>query len=383
MSSDNEADLPPPVPESERHPNILYDRHGQPLDGKLTKDKTIIYVAIGVFFILLCSWIAQWTAFALPHWRGDKYHSGGLFQVCGTQDLAFDPNVDALVPNKTAGAIREYRCQSIQEYAEDLTLWTCNAAYFVPFTKKNATTRRPPTTTEGLPTAVPTLGRRGMREKQVENGDNTFNATDNDFCAASKLFAEQIVVSRWFEAATTVMDMLFGTTTIGFMLFPDPSPKKSMRNGLFALIGIFLVQSPCMIPISSLTCRLMLRPHGSASQIFSFKTDTGIGGILLSLISYTDTFRHGWKIVNFKMADVGMGPIMEYGNSRKKAKIEADSANELRVQRVVDSVMQMGPPGHVTREQVEAVTRANNADINLVVEQVFAKHSLSLLVYGC
>ncbi|KAI8622627.1 hypothetical protein BC830DRAFT_268163 [Chytriomyces sp. MP71] len=170
-----------PVPESERDPEILYDRHGQPVDGKLTKDRTIVYAGVVVFCILFCSWTAQWvrlslnqvagkplnfcllqTAFALPYWRGDQYHTGGLFQICGTQDLKYLESNHSLVPDPSPNATHPYRCQSIHAYADDLASWAC------------------------------------------------IKDSTNDVCQGSKLLVGQITMSRWFEALTTTLDMIFG-----------------------------------------------------------------------------------------------------------------------------------------------------------------------------
>ncbi|KAI8616864.1 hypothetical protein BC830DRAFT_166438 [Chytriomyces sp. MP71] len=77
--------------------------------------------------------------------------------------------------------------------------------------------------------------------------------------------------------------------------------------------------------------------------------------------------RHGWIIKGFEWSKIGMGPQMYFGANRKK---EWEKANAKRVQRVVDAVMEMGVPAGTTKEQVEIITIAHNADINAVVEVV-------------
>ncbi|KAJ3221029.1 hypothetical protein HDU81_010933 [Chytriomyces hyalinus] len=188
------------VPEEDRNPDILYTKEGYEVTGKLTRNKTIIKAGLIVLMILLCSWTAQFVAFALPNWRGDRYHNGGLFQVCGTADLVYVPSNRSLVANPNT--TRPYSCQPIGEYVDTFKTWVC------------------------LP---------GLQ--------------DNEFCTQADHALHQLYISRWFQALTTILDMGFGFTTIAFMFWPDREPKKSMRNGWIALIGIILAPWFCLIDL--------------------------------------------------------------------------------------------------------------------------------------
>ncbi|KAI8615085.1 hypothetical protein BC830DRAFT_324756 [Chytriomyces sp. MP71] len=289
-----------PTAEEDRIPGLLYDRNGYPVTGKLTKDRVIVWAGVAVLAVLFCSWTAQWVAFALPYWRADKYHNGGLFQICGTQDLAYDPNVDDLVANTSLASFHPYRCQTVKEYADDLTLWACNREYFVPL--KNTT--KP-------------LERRGKGGGAFTSGPSgPFDSTDNDFCAASKLVANQIFASRLFEAGTTCLDMIFGVTTVAFMLFPDKHEKKSTRNGMLALVGIILTPWMCVIDLfiqNGYWDRIGVGLFNKDARGFlSGAAQTTIATSTIDLFIQFGflqwaTHRHGWKLAKFKIGDVGMG----------------------------------------------------------------------------
>ncbi|KAI8618796.1 hypothetical protein BC830DRAFT_890737 [Chytriomyces sp. MP71] len=266
------------VPEEERSEDILYTKEGYEVSGKLTRDRTIVWAGVGVFCILFCSWTAQWVAFALPNWRGDQYHTGGLFQICGTQDLLFNPQTDSLMPNPAPNATHSYRCQSIQEYASDLQSWTCGYG-------------------------------------------------DNDACNAARLLPGQITASRWFESATTVLDMIFGVTTISFMLWPDRSPKKSLRNGWIALLGIILTPWMCLIDLfiqNGYWDRVGVGLFDS--DVRNFLHGAAQATIATSTIDFAVQFgflqwavhRHGWKFVGHNAGEVSMGPSLQMRSKRSK-----------------------------------------------------------------
>ncbi|KAJ3277989.1 hypothetical protein HDU76_010086, partial [Blyttiomyces sp. JEL0837] len=156
--------------------NVIRDGNGNIMDGRMTKDKVIVKWAIVVLIILVISWTAQWVGFALPYWRSDQYHNGGLFQICGSYNWKFDPSAQS------------------------------GAGTIIPVSK----------------------------------------ASDH-WCNDAKDAADRIGISRGFEATSTVMSMVFGTTTLWFVVFPDKDPAVASRNGVLALIGIFLTPWLCVI----------------------------------------------------------------------------------------------------------------------------------------
>ncbi|KAJ3283973.1 hypothetical protein HDU79_008616 [Rhizoclosmatium sp. JEL0117] len=157
-----------------------------PKKHQLSKDPILIRWSIIIFFLLCCSWSAQWAAFALPYWRGDDYHIGGLFQICGDRDFIYNPNTTNIVP----GPPYPWKCEPFDDYV----------------------------------TRFQSIFPRQDMEWYVQAG------------SARKL----IVVSRWFEALTTAMDMVFGATTIWAVIYPNVDPKQQRRNMVYALIGICL-----------------------------------------------------------------------------------------------------------------------------------------------
>ncbi|KAJ3267376.1 hypothetical protein HDU77_000090 [Chytriomyces hyalinus] len=361
-----EPERPPPVPEADRDPDILYDKHGQPVDGKFTKDRVVVIVAAVVFLVLMASWAAQWVAFALPYWHGDAYHTGGLFQVCGTQDLVYDPYRANLWPDPLPSAIHPFRCQTIEEYAADVAKWACDPSKFRNGTKPSAQ-----------------LNRRGKNElDDLGSGFASKNGSfdpHNDVCVASGLIGPQIRMSRWFQAFTTSMSMVFGVTTIMFMLWPDKSPKKSSRNGMCAILGILLTPWLCVtdlymqngywprvgVGLFERDARFFLKGAAQASIL----TSTIDLVVQLGFLNWA-THRYGWRLLNFDLGTVGMGPSMSYGNDRAK---RLAKEKEVKVKNTVNAVMEMGVPEGVTREQVTQIANAHNADVNRVLEQVHGK----------
>ncbi|KAI9330186.1 hypothetical protein BDR26DRAFT_871698 [Obelidium mucronatum] len=309
----------------------LIDRAGNVVDGKLTKDKLIIRVGAVVLLILMCSWVAQWTAFVLPNWRGDDFHTGGLWQICGHNDFEYKnitqtwckspatgvdvlcgPSSDPLHSRNITdvklipGPRREYKCQSIGDYIEDFKKVVCVEPYM-----------------------------------------------DRSYCQDSQNdeVVTQIIVSRWFEAATTCLDMVFGISTLVFMLWPDKDPKKSRRNGLFALIGIILTPWFCFIDL------FIQNKYWSRIGVGAFiKSDLeflDVGaeiGIVTSTVDMVVQFaflswatrRHGWRVVGDhaeleNTASGRMGPLMSMksvktANSRRDSSKAASAHRESRVE---------------------------------------------------
>ncbi|ORY21575.1 hypothetical protein BCR33DRAFT_861946 [Rhizoclosmatium globosum] len=152
-----------------------------------TNDKKLIVGTIIMMFLLCLSWSAQWASFALPYWRGDKYHTGGLFQVCGNTEFRYDPATTDIYPDTT----HEWRCEPFEQYVD----------------------------------------RFQQLFKDYPTGDWYVQAG-----SAKKM----IVVSRWFEALTTSMDMFFGVTTAYVVVYPHSDPDKQTKNLKLALIGVLL-----------------------------------------------------------------------------------------------------------------------------------------------
>ncbi|KAI9329193.1 hypothetical protein BDR26DRAFT_31645 [Obelidium mucronatum] len=150
----------------------------------LTKDKVLIRWAIIIFVFLCFSWAAQWASIILPYWRGDQYHVGGLFQICGNTKFSYDGNT--IQPDRP----HEWRCEKFEDYVDD----------FQSIFPKDT-------------------------EWYIQAG------------SAKKL----IVVSRWFESLTTSFDMVFGTMAIWAVIYPHYDPKIQKRNMITAVIG-------CMLP---------------------------------------------------------------------------------------------------------------------------------------
>ncbi|KAJ3228797.1 hypothetical protein HDU78_009526 [Chytriomyces hyalinus] len=346
--TDEEDGVVEGVPLAERLPDILYDKHGVAVDGKLTKDKVIIYVAAASFVVLLVSWSVQWVALTMPQWHADAYHNAGMFECCGVRDLAFDVATSSLVPDPRPGAIHEYRCQSVESYGEDVKRWTCDPMNFLN-----------------------------------RSSDPNFVYQENDPCVASKLLHTFITASKIFQATTTALSMLSGTSTIVFMLWPDKEPKKSSRNGLLALLGIVLTPWMCVIDLFiqngywprvgvgyfQRDARYFL--HGAAqASILTSSVDFFVQFFFLQWA----THRYGWKLVNFNIGEVGMGPSLSFGGTSVE---RLEMQNRKKVKQAVDTVMAMDIPESMTRKDVERIAVAKKADINLIIEEVMAKGAVA------
>ncbi|KAJ3120188.1 hypothetical protein HK100_012903 [Physocladia obscura] len=119
-----------------------------------------------------------------------NYHVGGLFVICGDRDFTFNNATNRIYP-------------SIK------TNWTCQ-----PFTD------------------------------YVDNFQQLFAAQpDSDWYVQAGAAKKMIVVSRWFEALTTSMDMVFGVTTIWAVVYPHVDFAQQKKNMIFALVGIILTPS--------------------------------------------------------------------------------------------------------------------------------------------
>ncbi|KAI8839412.1 hypothetical protein BJ741DRAFT_576348 [Chytriomyces cf. hyalinus JEL632] len=124
---------------------------------------------------------------------------------------------------------------------------------------------------------------------------------ENDACVASKLLHTFITASKIFQATTTALSMLSGTSTIVFMLWPDKEPKKSSRNVFLSSVG-----------------------------------NTSIR----------------WKLVNFNIGEVGMGPSLSFGGTSVE---RLEMQNRKKVKQAVDAMMAMGIPESMTRKKWSAL----------------------------
>ncbi|KAJ1545499.1 hypothetical protein HK405_007890, partial [Cladochytrium tenue] len=168
----------------------------------LVGDKMIRKWCIVTFCGLFVSWTVQWVAYGLPFWRGDDYHHGGFFQVCGTTDLYFNASANngagEIYPNLTS--VHPETCVPTQQYCDDFY---------------------------------------NMLVAGVELFDGNWDKTSLWREEALQAFP-RILSSRAFEALGTLFSMIFGTTTIMMVILPTTSPRINNINGVIALIGIFL-----------------------------------------------------------------------------------------------------------------------------------------------
>ncbi|KAJ3026738.1 UNVERIFIED_CONTAM: hypothetical protein HDU68_005164 [Siphonaria sp. JEL0065] len=149
--------------------------------------------AIIIFVLLMCSWGAQWASIILPYWRGDKYHTGGLFQICGNTDFRFDNETTNIYPGETYA----WRCDSFEDY--------------------------------------------------VDRFQSIFPDKNSDWYVQAGAAKKLIIVSRWFESLTTSFDMVFGVTTIWAVVYPAVDKTVRKQNMRFALIGVLLTPSFAII----------------------------------------------------------------------------------------------------------------------------------------
>ncbi|KAJ3065017.1 hypothetical protein HDU99_004297 [Rhizoclosmatium hyalinum] len=152
----------------------------------LINDKVLIRSAIVVAMLLCISWSFQWASIILPAWRGDQYHTGGLFQICGNTDFKFNATTSDIYP----GEIYPWKCEPFDDY--------------------------------------------------VDRFSSIFPNKNGDWYVQAQSSKRMIVVSRWFEITSTSMDMIFGITTIWAVVYPNTNRKKQEKNMQFALIGVLL-----------------------------------------------------------------------------------------------------------------------------------------------
>ncbi|KAJ1552413.1 hypothetical protein HK405_011419 [Cladochytrium tenue] len=168
----------------------------------LVGDKLIRIWSIITLCGLLVSWTAQWVAYVLPFWRGDSYHHGGFFQVCGTVDFYFNASANEGLGQLSLNLSHPHPevCVPTQQY--------CDGFY------------------DMLLDGIALAGERPAKyEGWLEEAAGAF---------------PRILASRAFEALGTAFSMIFGTTTLMMVVLPTTSPRINNINGVIALIGIIL-----------------------------------------------------------------------------------------------------------------------------------------------
>ncbi|KAJ3131893.1 hypothetical protein HK100_005895 [Physocladia obscura] len=157
-------------------PRIRYNSLGQVIDGGWTKDKV------------------------LRRW-GDAYHHAGLFQVCGTADIQFNPEYSDSggAGNLTikANSSHPLTCVSVEEYINN----------FMILVQPNASNPQP---------------------------------SDRFYDNAQDALAH-IVTSRWLEGVGTVLDMIFGIGSLLLVLRPAADERVEARNAGITFAGIFVM----------------------------------------------------------------------------------------------------------------------------------------------
>ncbi|KAJ3027256.1 UNVERIFIED_CONTAM: hypothetical protein HDU68_004171 [Siphonaria sp. JEL0065] len=157
-------------------------------------DKKLRTSAIAVAVLLVISWGLQWSGYILPYWRGDEYHSGGLFQVCGTADFTYNPATQLIEPTFH----HPWRCESLADYISSFK------AIFV-------------------------------------------NHTESDWYKEIDGASKMIVISRWFEAGAIVMNMAFGATTLWTVVYPNTNEEVQRKHMYMAIWGILLGPMFCIV----------------------------------------------------------------------------------------------------------------------------------------
>ncbi|KAJ3238043.1 hypothetical protein HDU81_008514 [Chytriomyces hyalinus] len=185
--------------EAKSPPKKRYDHMGNEIDGKFTKDKVVFRWGCVVLFWLTISCSLQWAMFAIPQWRGDKYQNAGLFQVCGTVDLQFNPtfNDTGGAGNLTIKNTKPYSCESVE-------------AYFEKF------------------------------QALIAPDPNNPRPSDR-WHTGSKDALKGILVSRYLEACGTFLDMVFGLGSVLLVMRPNPDERIERRNVVWTVIGLVLV----------------------------------------------------------------------------------------------------------------------------------------------
>ncbi|KAJ3006468.1 UNVERIFIED_CONTAM: hypothetical protein HDU68_004044 [Siphonaria sp. JEL0065] len=180
-------------------PKKRYNAIGHEIDGKFTKDKAVLRWGTITGIWLVLSWVAQWAMFALPYWRADQYHTAGLFQVCGTATVQFNPTfADASGPgNLTIKANHPQTCQSVEDYA----------ASFLEMVKPDPLNPKP--------------------------SDRWYNN--------AKDALPHIQASRYLEAVGTVFDMVFGVGTLLLIMRPAADERVEARNAAITIAGIVIM----------------------------------------------------------------------------------------------------------------------------------------------
>ncbi|KAJ3105669.1 hypothetical protein HK100_003842 [Physocladia obscura] len=157
-------------------PRIRYNSLGQVIDGGWTKDKV------------------------LRRW-GDAYHHAGLFQVCGTADIQFNPQYSDSggAGNLTikANSSHPLTCVSVEAYISN----------FLALVQPNASNPQP--------------------------SDRFYNDAQGAL--------GHIETSRWLEGVGTFLDMVFGTCSLLLVLRPSADERVEARNAGITFAGIFVM----------------------------------------------------------------------------------------------------------------------------------------------
>ncbi|KAJ3281134.1 hypothetical protein HDU79_011055 [Rhizoclosmatium sp. JEL0117] len=184
---------------SSKGPRKRFNALGQEIDGKWSKDPAVIRWGIIVGIWLVISWAAQWSMFFLPYWRMDEYHHAGLFQVCGTADIQFNPTYfdSGGAGNLTIKSTHDAVCVSVEDYVNDFLV-------------------------------------------KVKPDPNRPLPSDRWYNNASGALSH-ILMSRWLEAFGTVFDMIFGVGTLLLIMRPAADERVEARNAAITVAGIVIM----------------------------------------------------------------------------------------------------------------------------------------------
>ncbi|KAJ3104606.1 hypothetical protein HK100_004027 [Physocladia obscura] len=213
-------------------PRIRYNSLGQVIDGGWTKDKVLRRWGIFAFHsvqpshIWCCIFVADnivgdsmgnvlhpfleryfgflkiYENVELCHViAGDAYHHAGLFQVCGTADIQFNPQYSDSggAGNLTikANSSHPLTCVSVEEYISN----------FMALVQPNTSNPQP--------------------------SDRFYNAAQGSL--------GHIETSRWLEGVGTFLDMVFGTCSLLLVLRPAADERIEARNAGVTFFGIFVM----------------------------------------------------------------------------------------------------------------------------------------------
>ncbi|KAJ3257507.1 hypothetical protein HDU77_002668 [Chytriomyces hyalinus] len=147
----------------------------------------------------MCS--LQWAMLFIPQWRGDKYQNAGLFQVCGTVELQFNPtyNDTGAAGNLTIKNTKPYSCESVEQYFDKFQLL-------------------------------------------IAPDPNNPRPSDR-WHTSSKDALKGILVSRWLEAIGTFLDMVFGLGSVLLVMRPHPDGEMMLLWGMSFIFYNFLRQN--------------------------------------------------------------------------------------------------------------------------------------------